>query len=77
MKQTTNTSIVPSTATAIHKQCPLYSFFPSGGHKNTMRLNFSNMPPERIVEGVSRLAGVVRQEPSNALQNRKVNQHDK
>jgi 2-aminoadipate transaminase len=37
------------------------SFFPDGGHENTMRLNYSNMPPERIVEGVRRLAEVVRE----------------
>jgi DNA-binding transcriptional MocR family regulator len=36
------------------------SFFPNGGHENTARLNFSNMPPLRILEGVSRLADVVR-----------------
>ena len=38
------------------------SFFPNGGHENTMRLNFSNMPPERIAEGVTRLAAVIREE---------------
>jgi DNA-binding transcriptional MocR family regulator len=42
------------------------SFFPNGGHENTMRLNFSNMPPERIVEGVTRLAAVVRHELERA-----------
>jgi DNA-binding transcriptional MocR family regulator len=36
------------------------SFFPNGGHENTMRLNFSNMPEQRIAEGVGRLAAVVR-----------------
>ena len=25
-------------------------FFPAGGHANTLRLNFSNMPEERIAE---------------------------
>jgi len=40
------------------------SFFPNGGHENTMRLNFSAMPEARIVEGVRRLARVIR----NALQ---------
>lgn len=32
------------------------SFFPEGGHENTLRLNFSNMPQERIREGVRRMA---------------------
>ena len=35
------------------------SFFPNGGHENTFRINFSNMPEERIVEGLKRLAGVL------------------
>ena len=37
------------------------SFFPNGGHANTMRLNFSNMPVARIDEGVRRLALAVRE----------------
>lgn len=37
------------------------SFFPNGGHENTLRLNFSNMPESRIEEGVVRLADVVRE----------------
>jgi len=49
------------------------SFFPNGGHENTMRLNFSNMPEERIAEGVRRLAGVLREllgrsEPDSKVQ---------
>jgi DNA-binding transcriptional MocR family regulator len=28
------------------------AFFPNGGSANTMRLNYSNMPPERIREGI-------------------------
>ncbi len=36
-------------------------FFPNRGHENTMRLNFSNMPPARIEEGVRRLAAVLRE----------------
>jgi DNA-binding transcriptional MocR family regulator len=36
------------------------SSFPNGGHENTFRLNFSAMPPERIVEGIERLAKVLR-----------------
>ena len=36
------------------------AFFPNGGHENTFRLNFSAMPPERIREGIERLAAVLR-----------------
>ena len=35
------------------------SFFPNGGHENTFRVNFSNMPDERIVEGIRRIAVVL------------------
>lgn len=35
------------------------SFFPNGGHENTMRLNFSNMSEERIAEGIRRLGVVI------------------
>lgn len=36
------------------------AFFPNGGHEHTIRLNFSNMPEERIREGIQRLARVIR-----------------
>ncbi|MFH1845424.1 MAG: PLP-dependent aminotransferase family protein [bacterium] len=35
------------------------SFFPNGGRENCFRLNFSNLQPERIEEGIERLAGIV------------------
>ncbi|SMC53317.1 PLP-dependent aminotransferase family protein [Sporomusa malonica] len=35
------------------------SFFPNGGVENTFRLNYSNMPEERINEGIRRLAMVM------------------
>ena len=35
------------------------SFFPNGGHENTMRLNFSNMPEDRLAEGLKRLGAVL------------------
>ncbi|KAB3531784.1 aminotransferase-like domain-containing protein [Alkaliphilus serpentinus] len=35
------------------------SFFPNGGRENTMRLNFSNMPEDRIKEGIQRLGKVI------------------
>jgi 2-aminoadipate transaminase len=34
-------------------------FFPCGGGHNTMRINFSNATPEKITEGISRLANVL------------------
>ncbi|SHH30894.1 aminotransferase-like domain-containing protein [Tepidibacter thalassicus] len=37
------------------------SFFPNGGKENTFRLNYSNMTEERIVEGVKRLAKVLKE----------------
>jgi 2-aminoadipate transaminase len=35
------------------------AFFANGGIENTLRLNYSNMPEDRIVEGIQRLAQVV------------------
>jgi 2-aminoadipate transaminase len=35
------------------------SFFPNGGVTNTLRLNYSNMPEDRIREGIRRLASVI------------------
>jgi len=37
------------------------AFYPNGGHENTMRLNYSNMPPEKIVEGIRRLGEALRE----------------
>ncbi|TCT17139.1 2-aminoadipate transaminase [Natranaerovirga pectinivora] len=37
------------------------SFFPNGGNENTLRLNFSNMPVDRIKEGLKCLARVLNQ----------------
>jgi len=37
------------------------SFFPNGGVENTLRLNYSNMSEERIVEGIKRLAKVIKE----------------
>lgn len=37
------------------------SFFPNGGRENTFRINFSNMPEERIVEGLTCLGSVLRE----------------
>jgi 2-aminoadipate transaminase len=35
------------------------AFFANGGHENTLRLNFSAMPEDRITEGIRRLGRVV------------------
>lgn len=35
------------------------SFFPNGGHKNYFRLNYSNMPEDKIRDGMKRLAKVL------------------
>lgn len=35
------------------------SFFPNGGRKNFFRLNYSNMPDDKIVEGMKRLGKVL------------------
>lgn len=37
-------------------------FYPNGGHANHFRLNYSNMPPERIEEGIKRLGEVLKRE---------------
>lgn len=37
------------------------SFFPGGGVTNTFRLNYSNMPEDRIAEGIRRIAKVIKQ----------------
>jgi 2-aminoadipate transaminase len=35
------------------------SFFPNGGGRNTMRLNYSNMPEDKIAEGIRVLAEII------------------
>jgi len=46
---------------------PGESFFPGGGHENTLRLNFSGMPEERITEGIQRLGRVLSTVTAGAL----------
>ena len=36
------------------------SFFPNGGKENTFRINFSNMPEEKIIEGLTRLGNILK-----------------
>lgn len=40
-------------------------FFPNGGHENTMRVNYSNMPEEKIEEGIRRLGLVLHEAIEN------------
>jgi 2-aminoadipate transaminase len=42
---------------------PGAAFHAKGGGENTLRLNFSAMPPERIAEGIARLGRVFRAAP--------------
>ena len=37
------------------------SFFPNGGNENTLRMNYSNMNEDRIVEGVKRLGAAIKE----------------
>lgn len=37
------------------------SFFPNGGHENTMRINFSNMPESKIIQGLTCLVGILKE----------------
>jgi DNA-binding transcriptional MocR family regulator len=37
------------------------SFFPNGGHANTLRLNYSAMPEDRIEEGIRRMGAALRE----------------
>lgn len=37
------------------------AFYPNLGHENAMRLNYSNMPPEKIREGVARLGEAMKE----------------
>jgi 2-aminoadipate transaminase len=44
---------------------PGSSFFPNGGHANTLRLNYSNMKEELIEEGIFRIAKVLKRVQSS------------
>ena len=41
---------------------PGASFYPNGGVFNTCRLNYSNMPEDKIIEGIKRMGEVLREE---------------
>jgi 2-aminoadipate transaminase len=53
--------IFPQAVEAKVAFVPGGSFHPLGGGKNTMRLNFSNSKPDMIVEGIKRLAKIVKE----------------
>lgn len=36
-------------------------FFPNGGHENTLRMNYSCMPEEKIVEGIKRIGETIKE----------------
>ena len=44
---------------------PGASFFPNGGVNNTMRVNYSTMPEDKIVEGIRRLGELLEEELKN------------
>jgi 2-aminoadipate transaminase len=37
------------------------AFYPNGKTDRNMRINFSNMPEEKIIEGVKRMAKAIRE----------------
>ena len=37
------------------------SFYPNGGHENTLRLNYSCMPEEKIVKGITILCETIKE----------------
>ena len=37
------------------------SFFPNGGHENTLRLNYSCMPEDKIREGITALCQTIKE----------------
>jgi 2-aminoadipate transaminase len=54
------TALLPRAVEAGMAYVPGATFFPQGGHANTLRLSFVTVPPERIHEGVAALARVLK-----------------
>jgi 2-aminoadipate transaminase len=54
------TALLPQAVAAGVAYVPGSTFYPQGGHVNTLRLSFVTVPPERIAAGVAALAGVLR-----------------
>jgi 2-aminoadipate transaminase len=55
------TALLPRAVDAGMAFVPGSTFFPQGGHENTLRLSFVTVPPERIAEGVAALARVLKE----------------
>jgi 2-aminoadipate transaminase len=55
------TALLPRAVQAGVAFVPGSTFFPQGGHANTLRLSFVTVPPERIAEGVAALARVIQE----------------
>jgi 2-aminoadipate transaminase len=55
------TALLPQAVETGMAFVPGSTFFPQGGHENTLRLSFVTVPPERIAEGVAMLARVVKE----------------
>lgn len=53
-------AMAPQALERLVAYVPGQGFFPNGGNTCCMRLNYSNMPDERIVEGIERLAEVIK-----------------
>ena len=53
------TALLPKAVEAGMAYVPGSTFYPHGGHANTLRLSFVTVPPERIAQGVMTLAKVL------------------
>jgi len=53
------TALLPKAVEAGMAYVPGSTFYPHGGHANTLRLSFVTVPPERIAQGVATLAKVL------------------
>lgn len=53
-------AMAPQALDKLVAYVPGVGFFPNGDNKHCMRLNYSCMPDERIVEGIKRLAEVIK-----------------
>lgn len=54
------TALLPRAVEAGMAYVPGSTFYPQGGHENTMRLSFVTVSPERIAQGVEALGRVLR-----------------
>jgi len=53
-------ALLPRAVAAGVAFVPGTTFFPQGGHANTLRLSFVTVPPARIAEGIAALGAVLR-----------------